>query len=180
MLFRSGEDGLSLARRLRNAQELVGIIILTARTTTYDKQVGYNSGTDIYLTKPIDQAELVAVVDALGQRIVKTKRAILPKTDAIIELDCSDQIIRNHAEELRISKTEVLILSALNNALGHKLETWQLIELMGENLETYSKSTLEVRMTRLRHKLLKLWADKRCLMSLRDYGYSLTIKLRVY
>lgn len=175
-----GEDGLSLAHRIRDSHELVGIIIVTARITIKDRLQGYKSGSDIYLTKPIDPAELIAVVDALGQRIINTKRAIQPKTDEFFELNCNTRIINSLSAQEQLTRSEVNVLCALNKARSRQLETWRIIEVLGEDVETYAKSSLEVRMTRLRSKLIKLGADKRCLLSLRDFGYSLTIQLRIY
>ncbi len=47
-----GEDGLSLAGRLRQTQHDLGIIMLTARVQGEDRAAGYAQGADIYLTKP--------------------------------------------------------------------------------------------------------------------------------
>jgi DNA-binding response OmpR family regulator len=174
-----GEDGLSLVQRIRDSQPLAGIVILTARMRMSDKLLGYNSGADIYLTKPIDQSELIAVVDALGQRIVKTKRAMLPKSDLILELNLNTRILNGLVGKELLSNSEVTMLVALGKASSNRLETWQLIELIGENVETYPKSSLEVRITRLRYKIMNLGADKSCLLSLRDFGYYLTIQIRI-
>lgn len=48
-----GEDGLSLARRFRLALPDAGIVMVTAREQAADKVRGYESGADIYLTKPV-------------------------------------------------------------------------------------------------------------------------------
>ncbi|MCX7084553.1 MAG: response regulator transcription factor [Methylococcales bacterium] len=175
-----GEDGLSLSRRIRDSHQLVGIIILTARMSVNDKLMGYGSGSDIYLTKPIHQAELLAVIDTLGRRIINTKRAMQSIVDVVFHLDTSTRFLNGPQGGLQLTKTEVSILSALNKAVTRQLETWQIIELLGENLETYPKSALEVRIARLRSKLILLGADKRSLLSLRDFGYSLTVPLRIY
>ena len=63
------EDGLSLTRRLRAAQPNVCIVITTARVQIGDKVLGYESGADLYLTKPVDSRELMAGVSALGKRL---------------------------------------------------------------------------------------------------------------
>ena len=63
-----GEDGLSLARRIRNAQPLVGIIIISARAELTDKVVGYDSGADVYLPKPVPLEELSAALKSFARR----------------------------------------------------------------------------------------------------------------
>ena len=55
-----GENGLSLTRRLRASHPDAGIIITTARTQFDDKLMGYESGADHYLPKPVHPKELLA------------------------------------------------------------------------------------------------------------------------
>jgi DNA-binding response OmpR family regulator len=64
-----GEDGVSLASRLRHKHPGVGIIMVTARKEPADKIAGYENGADIYLTKPTSLDELAAAVQALSRRI---------------------------------------------------------------------------------------------------------------
>ena len=64
-----GEDGFSLARRVRAAHPLAGIVMMTARTTPSDAVTGYSGGADLYLPKPVDPQLLVAAVESLGRRM---------------------------------------------------------------------------------------------------------------
>jgi DNA-binding NarL/FixJ family response regulator len=64
-----GEDGLSLARRLKADNPLVGIILLTIRSALDDKLKGYEVGADVFLSKPIDPSELLAVLNSLSRRL---------------------------------------------------------------------------------------------------------------
>ena len=62
-----GEDGLSLARFLRESSD-VGIMMLTASGETVDRIVGYEMGADDYVPKPFELRELLARVKALLRR----------------------------------------------------------------------------------------------------------------
>ena len=64
-----GESGISLSKRIRQAQPFVGIIIISARTDLDDKVIGYDSGADVYLPKPVAMEELLAAVSAVQRRI---------------------------------------------------------------------------------------------------------------
>lgn len=64
-----GEDGLSLCRRMRHAFPEIRLIMLTARAMPSDKTAGYQSGADVYLTKPPNVGELEAVIANLARRI---------------------------------------------------------------------------------------------------------------
>lgn len=59
-------DGLSLVNKLRQAHPSVGIVITTARGLIGDRVLGYESGADIYFTKPVDPAELLAGIKAIS------------------------------------------------------------------------------------------------------------------
>ena len=65
-----GEDGISILRRLRGAQETadIPVILLTAKNTEYDKVVGLDSGADDYVAKPFGMMELVARIRAVLRR----------------------------------------------------------------------------------------------------------------
>jgi DNA-binding response OmpR family regulator len=55
-----GEDGFSLAARLRRARPWVGIVITTARIRVDDRVHGYEQGVDVYLPKPVNPPELLS------------------------------------------------------------------------------------------------------------------------
>ncbi len=63
------EDGLSISKRIRKAYPKMGIVILTARVQGIDRAQSYESGADIYLTKPVSPSELKTVVLNLSRRI---------------------------------------------------------------------------------------------------------------
>jgi class 3 adenylate cyclase len=63
-----GEDGLALARRLREKSSRVGIIMVTSATDTVDRVVGLETGADDYITKPFEPRELLARVRSVLRR----------------------------------------------------------------------------------------------------------------
>ncbi len=63
-----GEDGFSIAKRLREQSE-VGIIMLTARGLNVDRVVGLEIGADVYLVKPVELRELEAQIRTLARRL---------------------------------------------------------------------------------------------------------------
>ena len=64
-----GEDGLSLAARLRAVHPELGIIMLTGRDQPQDMTAGYLTGADQYLNKPLDPQTLLAAIEALARRL---------------------------------------------------------------------------------------------------------------
>jgi len=73
-----GMDGFELARRLRRAPNfaLIPIIFLTAKDETEDRVEGFRAGVDVYLTKPFEPDELVAVINSILQRVERTHSTI--------------------------------------------------------------------------------------------------------
>ena len=67
-----GMDGVTLCRTIRKEDSDIGIILLTARTQEMDKVGGLMMGADDYVTKPFSPSELVARVDALHRRVVRS------------------------------------------------------------------------------------------------------------
>jgi len=73
-----GMDGYKLARQLRGSPRtaLVPIVFLTAKDETADRIEGFRAGIDAYLTKPFEPEELIAVVNAILQRVERTHSQI--------------------------------------------------------------------------------------------------------
>ena len=71
-------DGITLARQLRGAPhtKLIPIIFLTAKDETEDRIEGFRAGVDVYLTKPFEPDELVAVIQNILNRVERTRTAL--------------------------------------------------------------------------------------------------------
>ena len=71
-------DGYALARRLRSTPnyELIPMVFLTAKDEASDRIEGFRAGIDVYLTKPFEPDELVAVIRGILQRLEKTHAAM--------------------------------------------------------------------------------------------------------
>ena len=72
-------DGYKLARQLRSAPhtKLIPIIFLSAKGEIADRIEGFRSGTDVYLTKPFEPDELIAVINSILQRVERTRTAMM-------------------------------------------------------------------------------------------------------
>ena len=163
------EDGLSLTRRLRAAHPNAGIVIVTARTRIGDKVLGYDSGADLYLSKPVHPRELMAGISALGKRV----RTIGLQTKAMV-LDLKRMVLIGPETQVEITASDALVLSALARAPGHKLERWQIAEIVrGTDTDTPSAATLEMRISRLRKKLAAVGAPAPHIKAVHKVGYTL-------
>lgn len=169
-----GEDGISLARRMRAAEPDIGIIMVTARQQLQDKTLGYGSGADIYLTKPTSVEELGAAIQALSRRI----RPHLPAAAQLI-LNPGTLQLQGQNTTLNVSDQDCALLMAFAKAQDHRLETWQIMELSGKAGDSFSKSTLEVQIVRLRKKLEQAGAAAPTIKAIRGTGYQLCVPVVV-
>jgi DNA-binding response OmpR family regulator len=169
-----GEDGISLARRIRKANPNVGIIMVTARIQSQDKTLGYDSGADIYLPKPAEPGELLAAIKALARRI-KPENTHTPNT---LVLDLTRLQLQGPAGEAGVTRAESTLLNALARAPGQQLEYWQIAEALGDTQDSLSKSNLEVKIFRLRKKIAQVGGED-AINAIRLKGYQLCINLIV-
>lgn len=175
-----GEDGFSLVRRVRLAQPLIGIIMVTARHEVVDKVTGYDMGADIYLSKPVAPDELIAAVNSISRRVSAQSSNTAAASSSKLKLDSRKLVLSGPLGETSVTDTESAILTALARAPSQRLEIWQILEMLGINMDTYNKSTFEVRIARLRKKILMVGADKSSLRVVRMSGYQLCTPLQVY
>lgn len=172
-----GENGLSLARRFRTAQPNAGVMMVTGLDQVADKVSGYEHGADIYLTKPIDPAELIAAVHSFVRRHIATKHQA--DQDGTLILNPDQLTLQCAKKTISITRDEALLLAGLSRAPGHMLESWQIIELLEIDNPDYSKSALEVRIVRLRKKIAETGYQQPSIKSVRGKGYQLSLPLQV-
>ncbi len=169
-----GEDGMSLALRLRRSHPEVGIVIVSARNTVDDRVGGYRSGANIYLTKPISLEELRAVVTGFGERITTRESAM----DAPLVVSPLRMLVTGPDGEIRLTQQELVLMSAFARAAQQSLEHWQVAAHLSPG-EQISKENLEVRLGRLRKKLIRCGVKPPAIQSIRGVGYRLCSPARV-
>jgi len=173
-----GEDGLSLAQRVRVAQPGIGIIMLTARSQTTDKTAGYQSGADIYLTKPTSIDELSAALQAVARRL-KPAGTVHAERVCPYTLDMQRLMLSGPLAHVSLNALEAAVVSALAGALWQRMENWQLVKLLSKSEASYTKARLEVLIFRLRKKLVQAGADEHAIKVIRQVGYQLGVAVRM-
>lgn len=169
-----GEDGISVAKRLRAAYPELGIIMVTARTQSRDISTGYNSGADIYLTKPTTVDELGAALQALSRRVRPQ-----PEAAELLVLKPTTRQLLSTTSAIDLTAIETILLAALAQASDFYMESWQLIALSGKESDETTKATLEVQITRLRKKLSQAGAPTPAIKVVRGAGYQLCVPVEI-
>ena len=174
-----GEDGVSLARRLREDWPGLGIIMLTARGAPAERSVGYESGADIYLTKPSSAPELTASIRALARRLNNDRRGLAspPETSAApLVLNRKTMTLLGRHGTQALTASETALLEAFATAPDNRLDVDSILR-MGPASAPVSKAALGVKIVRLRKKLIAAGAEGQPLHVVRTWGYQLSVPL---
>ncbi len=175
-LMLPGEDGLSLTRTLRGRTNLP-VLILSARGEEVDRIVGLEIGADDYLPKPFNPRELVARIRAILRR--RTEPPTAPADGARIrfgpyELDLDSHTLHRHGKPVPLTSGEMELLAILARHPNRVLSRDHLIEhLKGYDRSPFDRS-IDVRITRLRHKIEPDPKHPRYIHTVRGKGYRFT------
>jgi two-component system OmpR family response regulator len=180
-----GEDGLEIARRLRE-QSALPILMLTGRAEEADRVMGLELGADDYLTKPFSPRELLARIRALLRRA----RAQATVADALAkvrayrfggwELNIGLRKLKNAAgESVELTKGEFSLLTAFLSAPQRILSRDQLLDMSRlHNAEVYDRS-IDIQILRLRRKIEPDPARPEFIRTERGSGYVFSATVEV-
>ena len=167
-----GENGFSIARRFKHSNPNIYIIMLTARDDVSDKVLGYQSGADIYLSKPISSVELVAAIKGIERRIATENT----QPSAVMNVKT---MALTGTKTVFLSRIEVTLIKALSESVSGNLPYFRLHELCGEGVNAKTKAALEVRFVRLRKKMAEAGLGENAIRTMRNEGYQLTTHIHV-
>jgi len=143
-------DGYELARTLRRAWENLPMLMVTARQGQQDKYDGFMAGIDDYMTKPVDEQELVLRIKALLRRSQIANEQKIVIGDVV--LDYNALTVTKNAQQLTLPQKEFYLLFKLLSYPGTIFTRMQLMdEIWGLETDT-SDHTLNVHINRLRER----------------------------
>ncbi len=123
-----GISGIDLCRRLRQRQQQLPVLMLTARTDIHDRVTGLDAGADDYLAKPFSTIELLARIRALSRRPAQFQSAQIKLGNFSLEVET--HILRysesGHVSKVALTRKEYQILEYLMTNHG------QIVPAVGE------------------------------------------------
>jgi two-component system, OmpR family, response regulator len=181
----TGEDGMTLARKLRE-ESAIPVIILTGVRDEADRIMGLELGADDYLTKPFSPRELLARIRTVLRR---TKGAALTearKKDvrayrfAEFELNLRTRRLGKHPKQhIELTNGEFNLLAALLAAPQRILTRDQLLEASRvHDNEVYDRS-IDVQVLRLRRKIETDSSRPQFIVTERGVGYSFSASVEI-
>lgn len=171
-----GEDGLSLARHIREQFDLP-IVMVSGAGDALDRIIGLEIGADDYVTKPFEPRELLARVKGILRRYQRVPEALSsPATERLripgFELDLvSRRVFHAHGGELTLTRMEFDLLQVLATRPNRVLSRDQLLNLtQNRDWDPYDRS-IDIRIARLRRKLGDPADGPGMIRTIRGVGY---------
>ena len=176
-LMLPGEDGLTIARRLRTRHDWP-VIMLSARGEEVDRIVGLEVGADDYLPKPFNPRELLARIRAVLRRRVRQEIAAEDHRRIVafgpFRLDLDGYMLTRDGEEVALTAGDLALLRVFAEHANSVLSRDKLLDLLkGYERSPFDRS-VDVRVTRLRRKIEEDPASPRYIRTVWGVGYVFT------
>jgi DNA-binding response OmpR family regulator len=177
-LMLPGADGIAVCRKLRERAD-VPVIMVTARGEEADRVIGLEGGADDYVTKPFSSRELLARIRA---QVRRARGKVGPPTARIelgeLVVDAATMTATLRGARLSLTTHEFALLRVLAERAGRVLGREQLLQLMHGTAEEAFDRSIDVHVSRLRHKLEDDPRNPRLLKTIRGVGYMLASDAR--
>ena len=170
-----GEDGLSLARHLRERYAQIAIVMLTSASTVVDRIVGLEMGADDYVPKPFDPRELAARVNSVLRRTSAAGRAELGAARlrigrCVLDVD-AHRLSDENGREVPMSPLEFDLLKALAAHPNRALSRERILNLNQQRDWDPFDRSVDLRIMRLRKKIEPDPEHPRFIRTVRNEGY---------
>ena len=177
-----GENGLSLARWLRDTQPHTGLLMLTTASDTVDRVVGLELGADDYVPKPFELRELLARVRAVLRRralpAASAAAAFVPTGSGrrvrfgASELDLDERKLRGaEGQEVEITAAEFDLLALFARHPNRPLNRDQIMEQAHNRGWDVFDRSIDLRIMRLRRKIERNPDKPEVIKTVRNVGY---------
>ena len=149
-------DGFSVAQAIRLKDSRIPIIFLTAKSLKVDKLKGFNLGADDYITKPVDEEELVARIHAVLRR---HHQPLQDPDFGLYQLgtyifDFNNQKLREqNGGERQLTEKEALLLKQLCLFKGKLLSRKLVLQTIWNQSDYFTRRSMDVFISRLRKYL---------------------------
>ncbi len=167
-----GIDGFAFAEAIRQQNQQIPILFMSARDDFPAKQRGFQLGVDDYMVKPVDLQELLLRIGALMRRAKIANSRVL--TVGALTLNADERSATLHGEEIPLTVREFNLLYKL---LSYPKKTFTRSQLMDEFWDastTAGSRTVDVYMTKLRDKFSECTDFE--IVTVHGLGYKAVIK----
>lgn len=149
-----GDDGITLLQKLKKSARTkdIPVIMLTAKSSEYDKVIGLDNGADDYITKPFGMMELVSRIKAVLRRANKTEAKTRYELENL-KINIEKHEVKVDGREVALTLKEFALLELLMRNQGIVLTRDRLLEDVWGYDFTGETRTIDVHVRTLRQKL---------------------------
>ena len=165
------EDGVSVLKKLRSAPATADlpVIMLTAKSTEYDKVLGLDAGADDYVAKPFGMLELLSRIRALLRRTRRPAESAVYRCGELT-VDLARHTVEAAGRSVALTQKEFEVLSLLLKNRGQVISRDRLLEEVWGYAFTGESRTVDVHIRTLRQKL---GDSGSYIETVRGYGYKI-------
>ena len=147
------KNGIELCKEIRDINQKIPVLMLTAMGTTNDKLLGFDSGADDYLVKPFEFRELLARIRSLLKRvsIIETGGNILKYLDLEMNLDTYE--VTRDAKKIDLTQKEFSLLQYLLRNRGRVVTRVDIAEKVWNITFDTGTNVIDVYINLLRKKI---------------------------
>ena len=165
-------DGLTILKKLREADIKTPVLLLTAKDATDDKITGLDTGADDYLTKPFDLSELLARVEAMLRRQRTSAHSSTEIAEGDLTVDPHARTAVFRGKQITLTAKEFDILCLLLTAPGQVFSRDHILEkVWGWDYEGTAR-TVDNYIASLRRKLATGRSKNRAIKTIPKVGYA--------
>ena len=164
-------DGYQVARQVRARRVTTPILMLTAKSEVRDRIEGLNAGADYYLTKPFDNLELLACINALLRRQGDQVDFLRYGNTT---LDLTGYMLSTEKSSIRLSRKEFDVMRRLMQFQGRSIRKDVLLSQVWGYESNATENNVEAYVGFLRKKLKSIGSDLK-IESIRLLGYHLEV-----
>lgn len=168
------KDGFSVAKEIRETDQDIPILFLTAKSMQDDKLKGFSSGADDYMTKPFGMDELLARINAILKRTYKGSQKVTVFKVGDIEFDYSAQKVLIDGTESKLTTKENELFYILVKNKGEILDRNAALRHVWGDDNYFNGRSMDVYITKLR-KLIKS-SDKVEILNVHGKGFKILEK----
>ncbi len=171
------KDGILVCREIRQGNDTVPILMLSAKAEDLDKIHGLTTGADDYLIKPFNPLELLARVKALLRRSRFAGKSYSTNEGEIVRgpltLNKHNHTVRIEEFQLKLTAIEFDILYLLCSKVGRVFSSEDIFRLVWKEDEIYASKTVMVHISNLRAKLDQALNGERIIVTVWGVGYKI-------
>ncbi len=167
-------DGFTIAEKIREKNQQVPILFLTAKADKADKLTGFKTGADDYITKPFNIEELVLRIEVFLKRskLISPKRSVFEIGEYVF--DYANFTLKNGETTQSLTQKEADVLKILSINVGNIIKREEILLPIWGNDDYFSGRSLDVFISKLRKYLRE---DKRIeIQNVHGVGFKLQVK----